>query len=306
MQENVHNLQMGESASAAPRQRLAQPALERPRALRAGFAANINDVSGSGLLHAGEQWAPAQFMITEHTHPTWEWYLQMHGVTRWYADARLWTIHPGDLFGVAPGVTHAMAQEPGANIHFYYAAFDPEPTFDRQPDLAPSWPRSESVIHLPRASSLVDPFGQLINEVTTIQNHLDVGLALALDRLVLEISRRLQQGSTSRAFDIHPAIQETQTILDRDYAGAWTLSDLADRAGLAPTYLAALFSTQLGRAPHQYLTERRIARAKQLLSNSDLSITAIAVEVGFGSGQHLARIFKKVVGATPSAYRRAH
>lgn len=306
MQENVHNLQMGENGSSAPRQPLAQPALERPRNLRAGFAANINDVSGSGLLHAGEQWAPAKFMIKEHSHPTWEWYLQMHGLTRWFADERLWTIRPGDLFGVAPGIRHAMAQEPGANIHFYYAAFDPLPAITRNPELAVSWPKADPVLRLNRASALVEPFGQLINEVTTIQSHLDVGLALAVDRLVLEISRRLQQGATSRAYDLHPAIQDAQAILDRDFARPWALSDLADRAGLAPTYLAALFSTQLGRAPHQYLTERRIARAKQLLSNSDLSITAIAGEVGFGSGQHLARTFKKVVGTTPSAYRRVY
>ena len=297
---------MARSAGAAPRKRPIQPALERPRNLRAGFAANINDVSGSGLLHAGEQWAPAKFMINEHVHPTWEWYLQMHGVTRWQADSRLWTIRPGDLFGVAPRVRHAMAQEPGANIHFYYAAFDPGPTFRRQPDLASAWPSAEPVLHLDRASSLVDPFGQLINEVTTIQGHLDVGLALALDRLVLEIARRLRQGTTSRALDLHPAILDAQAILDRDYARSWSLADLADGVGLAPTYLAALFSTQLGRAPHQYLIERRIARARQLLSNSDLSITAIAIEVGFGSGQHLARTFRKLEGTTPSAYRRAH
>lgn len=46
--------------------------------------------------------------------------------------------------------------------------------------------------------------------------------------------------------------------------------------GLAPNYLAGLFSAQLARSPHQYQTELRLDRAKQLLTNSDLSVTAIA------------------------------
>lgn len=297
MRENVHNPQV-----AAQR---AKPTLFRPKNLRAGFAAAIDDVNGTGLLHAGEQWAPAKFMIDEHTHPVWEWYLQMHGVTRWFADRRLWTIHPGDLFGVAPRTRHAMAEAPGANVHFYYAAFDPSPALARQADLAEAWPVGAKAVQLGNASGLIDPFAQLINELTTTRSHLDVGLQLAVDRLTLELTRRLQQGATSRAFAIHPAVHEVQTLLDREYVRTWSLTELGDRVGLSPTYLAGLFSTQLGRGPHEYQTERRIARAQQLLVTSDLSITAIAIEVGFGSGQHFARTFRRLTDSTPSAYRKA-
>lgn len=293
----VHDHQVPEAA--------ASPVLFRPREIRAGFAAAVDDLRGSGLLHAGEQWAPAQFVITEHEHPVWEWYLQLHGVTRWRADRRVWTVGPGDLLGVAPRTRHAMVEAPGANVHFYYAAVDAAPALARQPGLRPPWPLDDRVVHLPDAGNLVDPFAQLIGELTTDRGRADVGLPLAVDRLVLELTRRLGRRGPSRTFALHPAVQAVQALLDREYAASWPLRTLADRVGLAPTYLAALFAAQLGRAPHRYQTERRIARAQQLLETSDLSMTAIALEVGFGSSQHFARTFRAVTATTPSAYRRS-
>lgn len=282
------------------------PTFSRPPELRAGFAAQVDDGAASGLVHAGEQWAPARFMIEEHSHPVWEWYLQMHGRTRWFADGRLWTILPGDVFGVAPRVPHAMAETPGANHHFYYAAFDAAPALARHADLAPAFPVTTKVVHLAGSSGLIDPFAQLIRELTVEQDHLDVGVRLAVDRLVLELVRRLGQGTGSRAFGVHPAVQEVKTILEREYSRGPGLQELATRVGLAPSYLAGLFSAQLARSPHQYLNEQRVARAKQLLTTSDLSITAIAGEVGFSSGQHLARAFRRATDMTPRAFRAAH
>lgn len=278
--------------------------LIRPPDLRAGFAAEVNNLTGSGLLHAGEQWASPRFMINEHSHPVWEWYLQMHGVTRWFADRKLWTIRPGDLLGVAPNTRHALAETPGGNHHFYYAALDPTQGLTRQPDLAPTWPADRKVVHLTDAIQLIDPFAQLIKELTISQDFLDEGLQLAVDRLLLEVTRRLQQGSANRAFRIHPAVQVVKTVIDREYSRALSLQELADTVGLAPSYLAGLFSAQLARSPHQYQTELRLDRAKQPLTNSDLSVMAIAAEVGFSSGQHFARSFKTAVGMTPRAFRQ--
>ena len=280
------------------------PQIARPASLRAGFAAQVDDLDGSGLLHAGEQWAPRRFMIAEHAHPTWEFYLQLHGLTRWRADRQLWTVRPGDLLGVPPGMVHCMAEESAASIHFMYAALDPLRSRTRLAGLDDAWSGPTGLIHLPGASRLVDPFAQLIDEVTTGQEFSGAGLTLAVDRIALELTRMLRPTRRSRALAIHPAVQQTQMILDRDFDRSWPLKELADRVALAPNYLAGLFSAEFGRGPHEYQTERRIARAKQLLATSDLTVTAIALEVGFSSGQHLSRTFRQLTGVTPSAYRR--
>jgi AraC-like DNA-binding protein len=100
-------------------------------------------------------------------------------------------------------------------------------------------------------------------------------------------------------------VAEIRDLLDREYVSAWTLQDMAGRVGLAPTYFAGIFVRELGIAPHRYLNEARINRARQLLAASDLSITAVAMEVGFGSGQHFARVFRQITGRTPRDYRAA-
>jgi len=274
----------------------------RPTGLRAGFHATATD-STSGLVHAGEQWAPARFLIQRHTHPVWEMYLQVRGPSRWRADGRVFELRPGHLFAVAPGVVHHMADRPTGNHHFYFAAIDLKAVLRRHRSLTSAWRNPPAVIHRDRAHGLGTPFAELTRELVMRNDLAGVGLALAVDRLVLEVTRLLVPTAPIPLHGGHPAVQRVRDLLDREYARTWRLRELAEHVGLAGTYLAAIFGAEVGMSPHRYLTERRIEEARRLLVGSDLSITAIGLEVGFSSGQHFARIFRQVVNRSPSAYR---
>ncbi|TWD84291.1 AraC-like protein [Kribbella amoyensis] len=274
--------------------------LSRPHGLRAGFHADVRD-SVSGLLHAGEQWAPADFLIAEHSHPVWEIYLQMHGVTRWIADGRTYLLRPGHLFAVPPRLPHRLVV-PANHHHFYFAAIDLDTVERRRPGLVERW--KDEVVHRAGAADLADAFAHLVRELTTRYEYAEEGLALAVDHLVLATSRAMVPTAAPQ-LPIHPAVRTVQRLLDREYQDRWTLDRLADRVGLAPAYLAGLFTAQLGRPPHKYLNERRIDRARQLLATSDLSVTAIALSLGFSSSQHFARTFRQFTASTPTAFRSA-
>ncbi|MGI8769379.1 MAG: AraC family ligand binding domain-containing protein [Propionibacteriaceae bacterium] len=105
-------------------------------------------------------------MIFEHTHAVWEWYLQQHGVTPWHGGGGSWTLEPGDLLGVAPGVRHAMGSETTASVHFYFAAVDLGTVLTRQPALAASWSTLPTAVHHPHSQALTYPFEQLVQELT--------------------------------------------------------------------------------------------------------------------------------------------
>jgi AraC-like DNA-binding protein len=278
--------------------------LGRPTGLRAGFHATVHDPV-SGLHHAGEQWVPAQFLIQPHSHPVWEIYLQMHGVTRWVAAGHPYPLHPGNLLAVAPRVPHHLAGPARASHHFYFAAIDLTPVSSRQPGLAERWRELPAALHRADASAVAEPFAQLVQELTLRQEYPVEGLALAVDRIVLAVTRLLAPPVAAPRLPVHPAVRAAKELLDRDYHQRWTLDRLADRVGLAPRYLAGLFTAQLGQPPHRYLNERRIDRARHLLASSDLSVTAIGVDLGFSSSQHFARAFRQLAGCTPSAYRHA-
>lgn len=82
------------------------------------------------------------------------------------------------------------------------------------------------------------------------------------------------------------------------------LASLAELARLSPCHLSRSFKQSFGMPPHKYHASRRIERAKQLLANCELSVTEIALEVGFSETSTFTAAFHRLTGQTPSNYRR--
>src|SRR5262249_60762849 len=101
-----------------------------------------------------------------------------------------------------------------------------------------------------------------------------------------------------------PFVGRALTALPRAPARAWTLQTLARSAGLSRSALAERFTQFVGRPPMQYLTNWRMQLATaQLLGGRD-SIAEIANRVGYESEAAFSRSFKKVLGTSPSQWRR--
>lgn len=84
-----------------------------------------------------------------------------------------------------------------------------------------------------------------------------------------------------------------------------SLDELAAEARLSPFHFARMFKHSLGVPPRVYLTRLRVEKACELLEMTDLSVTQIALEVGYSSNQALARVFFKYRRMSPTDYRRA-
>lgn len=83
-----------------------------------------------------------------------------------------------------------------------------------------------------------------------------------------------------------------------------TVADLARRAHLSARTFARRFVAETGTTPHQWLTDQRLLRAKELLEGSDLSVDQIASQVGFGTAAMFRHHFVGCTGLTPTAFRR--
>lgn len=101
----------------------------------------------------------------------------------------------------------------------------------------------------------------------------------------------------------HKQVRLARLLLDQNYDTPITIDDLSREVALSPFHLIRSFRRLYKQTPHQYLIRQRIARAKELLRNSDLSITEICVAVGFESLGSFSTLFRKVAGISPSAYR---
>lgn len=83
------------------------------------------------------------------------------------------------------------------------------------------------------------------------------------------------------------------------------LQELADLTGLTPSYVSHAFKAATGAPPHRWQMEARIRRAREMLAATDLSLSEIADATGFSDQPHFTRVFRKLTGRTPAAWRSA-
>ena len=93
--------------------------------------------------------------------------------------------------------------------------------------------------------------------------------------------------------------------IDRDYAQQLDIPALARLAHASDAHFIRTFRATFGETPHRYLQRRRVERAMFLLRESECSVSEICLDVGFTSLGTFGRTFKKIVGDSPTAYRRA-
>jgi AraC family transcriptional regulator len=134
---------------------------------------------------------------------------------------------------------------------------------------------------------------------------------LFVDALTTALSIHILRSYASRPQPLHEytgglsqrklqqAIDYINTYLGEDLS----LEAIAQTLGMSQYYFARLFKQSMGIAPYQYVIRQRVERAKQLLKQPELSISDIALQCGFASQGHLNLHFKRIVGATPRAFR---
>jgi AraC family transcriptional regulator len=101
-------------------------------------------------------------------------------------------------------------------------------------------------------------------------------------------------------------IHEVQVFLAQNLAYDVDLNAIAAHASLSPYYFTRQFTAMVGMPPYRYLISLRIARAAQLLRESDLSVTQILHRVGFHSPSHFTTTFRRHMGTSPTDYRRRY
>ena len=86
--------------------------------------------------------------------------------------------------------------------------------------------------------------------------------------------------------------------------GLPTVKYFADKVYLSANYFGDLIKKETGKTAQEYIQNKLIEHAKELIIDTNKTITQIAYELGFQYSQHFNRVFKKSVGSTPVEYRR--
>ncbi len=100
-------------------------------------------------------------------------------------------------------------------------------------------------------------------------------------------------------------VEEARAYMAEHYQEPLTLNRLAAVVHMSPNYFSSVFSGEIGQSFLEYLTELRIAKAKQRLADPDAKAFEVGAGVGYENPQYFSKIFKKYTGMTPSEYKES-
>lgn len=106
------------------------------------------------------------------------------------------------------------------------------------------------------------------------------------------------------ASDLHERLCRARRYIDECYDLPLDLKEISKQACLSRYHFLRLFRDTFATTPHQYLIQRRIERAKELLRSPGLSVTDVCFEVGFQSLGSFSSLFRRCVGHAPINYRK--
>jgi transcriptional regulator GlxA family with amidase domain len=92
--------------------------------------------------------------------------------------------------------------------------------------------------------------------------------------------------------------------MDANLATSLRNRELAALVNLSEFHFNVAFRNSVGATPHEFLIRRRIGRAQELMRSTHMPLCEIATDCGLADQAHLSRLFRKVVGETPAAWRK--
>lgn len=153
------------------------------------------------------------------------------------------------------------------------------------------------------------PVIRTIQRLTLIKDSSSMRDKLYESRLITDILCDLFMNyiePENRQEKIPPYLQEMKTLFDTNYQESYTLDELEESFTISKFRLCREFHAYFGESPLQYLNNKRIDIAKDLLQTTDYRIHEIGSLVGIDNTNHFINLFKKQVGLTPLSYRKEY
>jgi AraC family transcriptional regulator len=163
--------------------------------------------------------------------------------------------------------------------------------------------RNKHIRHV--AMSLLDELNEANVAGRFYADSLAAGLAMQLMRRYSAL-RDVHIGHGGMApHKLRKAIGLIDSHLAEEQEGRVPLRDVAGQVGMSYFHFSRAFKRSMGMSPTNYIAERRIERAKELLNETELPISEVALRSGFSSQSHFSSSFRRVAGSTPKVFRAA-
>ncbi len=150
--------------------------------------------------------------------------------------------------------------------------------------------------------------GNLVRHLHAVQSHADAMYVEFLTNATLDCWIEHQAAAHDRrhAADLsEPTRHLIAAYVDRSLSKNIGVDELARLTGYSEAQFLRRFRANFNAPLHSYVLERRVERAKDLISKTTLTLTEVSQQLGFASHAHFSTAFKRRTGGTPSEYRRS-
>ncbi len=230
---------------------------------------------------------------------------------------REWVVEAGDAYVIAPGEVIGGGFE---GVEGWRVFFPAEVLGDRAPGAFLSW-RAHPLLfpfvggEAGGAQRLKVPpedraswsgrFAALDAELRARRDGYREAVLSHLTLLLVEVSRLAADVVGDLRLRDEPLLAGVFGFIEERYRERISLRDVARAVGLSPGHLTTVVGRKTGRTVLGWITERRMAEARRLLVETDLSVEEVGRRVGYGDAGYFARTFGRAHGTTPLGWRRA-
>lgn len=157
--------------------------------------------------------------------------------------------------------------------------------------------------HLPKAEEHIRTIHGILTDPALQLHDRETACAMQLLNLLSDVYN-VRQMKKSKQAKYMP--DEILKYIDDHLCEPLTLEQIEKEFFISHTHLSRIFRHEYGASPYQYIILQRINLARSMLANTDLSISDIAMRLGFSDAHYFSYTFKKETGSTPRQYRNAN
>lgn len=263
-------------------------------------------------------WMDEQNTTKLHEHNFNELVIVFEGEGTHYTTNEKYHISQGDIFLIKPGTKHGYNNTKNLkiinllylpqqlNLSFYdlsnspgyHALFEVEPAMRQQHGF-------KGRLHL--SSGKLEYIKKLIHSIDKELNSAKPeALFMAVSyfmQIIGILSRSYTKTEIPEQMEIL-SLSEVITHIESNYQHKITIADLTKKAFMSEITLYRMFKKAFNMSPVNYIISVRISAAREMLNNSNLSISEIAWKTGFPDSNYFSRAFKKLTGLSPRLYRK--
>ena len=254
------------------------------------------ELSYTGLLEDAPNWFNIQ-----HSHDFCEILYVAGGAGEAILEGKKFRLAPGDLVVVNPGTLHEERSDAKAPLRLIFLAIRDFAV----PGLPAGCLSQEKyrVLSCGEYRYKMDIYLRELLQETSSQiefyQEISQGLVSALLVLVMRLIRINPEDEAA----LSQECQKIKEYLDQNFTSPITLDSLSETVYISKHYLSHLFKEQTGVSPIKYLTSKRMEKACELLSETELPVSEVSKAVGYENPLYFSQVFKRIYGISPVKYR---